>query len=376
VNAALPLVAHVVHRFDYGGLENGVANLVNGLPADRYRQAIVGLAGIGAFRERVRRPEVELVSMDKREGKDPAAYTRLWRWLRARRPAIVHTRNVGTVDCQWVAWAAGVPGRVHGEHGWEASDPFGTESRPLRLRRLCRPVIQRYVPMSRDLGRWLQDTVGVPRERIRQLYSGVDVHRFCPGRGPTATATGAGDQIVIGTVGRLDPVKNQAALVGALRRIHDRDPGGAGHLKLIIVGDGPMRAALEDRVQGAGLQEQVSLVGARQDVPELMRRMDVFALPSTNEGISNTVLEAMASGLPVVATRVGGNPELVVDGVTGALVAPGDEAALAEALARYAGDAQLRRTHGAAGRARAVEEFSIEAMMKRYCDLYDEVLGL
>jgi len=246
VNAALPLVAHVVHRFDYGGLENGVANLVNGLPADRYRQAIVGLAGIGAFRERVHRPEVELVSMDKREGKDPAAYTRLWRWLRARRPAIVHTRNVGTVDCQWVAWAAGVPGRVHGEHGWEASDPCGTESRPLRLRRLCRPVIQRYVPMSRDLGRWLEDTVGVPRGRIRQLYSGVDVHRFCPGRGPIATATGAGDQIVIGTVGRLDPVKNQAALVGALRRIHDRDPGGAGHLKLIIVGDGPMR----DRAQG------------------------------------------------------------------------------------------------------------------------------
>jgi glycosyltransferase involved in cell wall biosynthesis len=107
-----------------------------------------------------------------------------------------------------------------------------------------------------------------------------------------------------------------------------------------------------------------------------MRRMDVFALPSTNEGISNTVLEAMASGLPVVATRVGGNPELVVDGVTGALVAPGDEAALAEALARYAGDPELRRTHGAAARTRAVEEFSIEAMMKRYSDLYDEVLGL
>jgi sugar transferase (PEP-CTERM/EpsH1 system associated) len=372
MNAALPLIAHVVHRFDYGGLENGVANLVNGLPADRYRQAIVGLAGIGAFRERVRRPEVELVSMDKREGKDPAAYVRLWRWLRARRPAIVHTRNVGTVDCQWVAWAAGVPGRVHGEHGWEASDPFGTESRPLRLRRLCRPVIQRYVPMSRDLGRWLEQTVGVPCERIRQLYSGVDVHRFCPEPGAAA----ARDQVVIGTVGRLDPVKNQAALVGALRRIHDRDPARAGHLNLIIVGDGPQRVALEDCVRAAGLQGQVSLVGARQDVPALMRRMDVFALPSTNEGISNTVLEAMASGLPVVATRVGGNPELVVDGVTGALVAPGDEAALAEALARYAGDPGLRRAHGAAARTRAVEEFSIEAMMKRYSDLYDEVLGL
>jgi sugar transferase (PEP-CTERM/EpsH1 system associated) len=244
----------------------------------------------------------------------------------------------------------------------------------LRLRRLCGPVIQRYVPMSRDLGRWLQDTVGVPPERIRQLYSGVDVHRFCPDHG--STAAGADDQVVIGTAGRLDPVKNQAALVDALRRIHDRDPGRAGRLKLIIVGDGPLRAGLEQRVQAAGLQKQVSLLGARQDVPALMRGMDVFALPSTNEGISNTVLEAMASGLPVVATRVGGNPELVVDGVTGMLVAPGDDASLAEALARYAGDPLLRRAHGAAGRARAVEEFSIEAMMKRYCDLYDEVLGL
>lgn len=376
MNASLPLIAHVVHRFDYGGLENGVANLVNGLPAARYRQAIVGLAGIGAFRERVRRPEVEMVSMDKREGKDPAAYARLWRWLRARRPAIVHTRNVGTVDCQWVAWAAGVPGRVHGEHGWEAGDPFGTQPRPLRLRRLCRPVIQRYVPMSRDLGRWLEDTVGVPRERIRQLYSGVDVHRFCPEPDRGSAARDAASPLVIGTVGRLDPVKNQAALVGALRRILDRDPGRAAGLKLIIVGDGPLRTALEEHVRAAGLQAQVSLVGARHDVPALMRGMDVFALPSTNEGISNTVLEAMASGLPVIATRVGGNPELVVDGVTGTLVAPGDEGALADALARYVADPGMCRAQGAAARRRAVEEFSIEAMMKRYCDLYDEVLGL
>ncbi len=121
-----PLVAHIIFKLDFGGLENGLVNLVNRMPRDRYRHAIVCLSGFSQdFRRRLQREDVEVIAIGKRPGKDPAAYWRVWRTLRRLRPAIVHTRNLGTVDMQWVAWAAGVGRRVHGEHGWEASDPAG-----------------------------------------------------------------------------------------------------------------------------------------------------------------------------------------------------------------------------------------------------------
>ena len=146
---APPLVVHVIHRLDFGGLENGLVNLVNCMPADRFRHAIVCLAGFEPdFRDRIQRSDVEVISLGKRPGKDLAPYARMWRVLRRLAPSVVHTRNLGTVDMQWIAAAAGVPHRVHGEHGWEASDPCGRNPKALRIRRACRPVIHLYVPMS------------------------------------------------------------------------------------------------------------------------------------------------------------------------------------------------------------------------------------
>jgi len=366
------LVVHVIYRLDYGGLENGVVNLVNRIPAGRYRQAIVCLAGVGQeFRRRIRRDDVEVVSLGKRPGKDPAAYGRMWRVLRRLRPTIVHTRNLGTVDMQWVAVAAGVQRRVHGEHGWKASDPRGLGPRSLRIRRACRPAVHRYVPMSRDLARWLEAAVHVRPERIRQAYNGVDTERFRP----ATPVESAGRMVRIGTVGRLDPVKNQAALIAAFHGILERHPELAPRLRLIIAGDGPLRAVLAESVERRGIGSQVWLPGARSDVPALMRAMDVFVLPSLNEGISNTILEAMATGRPVVAARVGGNPELVVHGRTGLLYEPGDPAGLEAALEAYVATPGMGLDHGGAARERVVAGFSIDAMVRRYADFYDELLS-
>lgn len=363
-----PLIVHVIYRLDFGGLENGLVNLVNRLPAGRYRHAIVCLAGFNpVIRTRIERPDVEVLSLDKRPGKDPAAYGRMWRVLRQRRPAVVHTRNLGTVDMQWVAAAAAVPHRVHGEHGWEVDDPRGLGARSLRIRRACRPVIHRYVPMSQDIARWLERDVGVPARRIRQLYSGVDIGRFTPP--PDRQA--ASPTLRLGTVGRLDPVKNQAALLEAfagLRQQH-RD------LHLTVVGDGPLRDRLQSLAGSLGIAADVTFTGARGDTPELLRSLDVFVLPSVNEGISNTILEAMATGLPVVAARVGGNPELVVDGVSGRLYDPAGPQALEEALLPYLTDPLLRDRHGRAGRERVVQNFSLDAMVSRYLAMYDELLA-
>jgi sugar transferase (PEP-CTERM/EpsH1 system associated) len=373
VTLAAPVVAHVIYRLDHGGLENGVINLVNSLPAERFQQAIVCLAGFNPeFRRRIRREGVLVIPLEKQPGKDVGIYARMWRTLRQLRPDVVHTRNLGTLDMQWVAAAAGVPVRVHGEHGWDASDPDGLSSKRLRIRRACRPAVQHYVPMSQDIARWLERDVGVDAGRIRQLYNGVDVRRFSPGvASPVPVRAGNRDGPMIGTVGRLDPVKDQASLIRAFATLRQRYTGA----KLLVVGDGPLRTALEAQAVLAGVAEAVSFLGVRDDIPDLLRSMDVFALPSVNEGISNTILEAMASGLPVVARRVGGNPELVDDGITGTLYEGASADALARALAPYLADPTLRAAQGTAARERAVQKFSLEGMVQRYAALYDELLS-
>lgn len=370
-DAGAPLIAHVVYRFDYGGLENGIVNLVNRMPSSRFSHAIVALTGHGEeFASRVDRDRVPIVSVDKRRGKDLPAYGRMWRILRRLRPAIVHTRNLGTLDMQWVALAAGVRRRVHGEHGWDAVDPRGVSPRSLRLRRACAPVVQQYVAMSRDIASWLSRDVGVAGRRVRQIYNGVDTEKFHP-RVASHGASVASDAVTVGTVGRLDPIKNQAELLRACARILDRRPEYRSRLRLIIVGDGPLREDLAGLASELRLGDVVTMPGARSEVPDIMRSMDIFVLPSINEGISNTILEAMATGLPVVAGRVGGNPELVVDGVTGTLYEAGQ---LDAAIERYLGDPARRADHGDAGRARAVGTFSLDGMIRAYMDLYDGVL--
>ena len=368
-----PLIVHVIHRLDFGGLENGLVNLVNRLPPRRYRHAIVCLAGVNSeFRKRIQQRDVDVVSIDKRPGKDLGAYLRMWQVLRRLHPSIVHTRNFGTVDMQWVAAAAGVRHRVHGEHGWDMSDTSGLNPRSLFIRRACKPVIQRYVSMSKDIARWLVASVGVDPVRVRQLYSGVDTDRFRPSvNAPPAVPdkTRLKDRaIVLGTIGRLDPVKNHASLLQAFAVLHSR----CRLLKLTIVGDGPLRPALEAQATSLGIADHVTFTGARDDIADLLRTFDLFVLPSVNEGISNTILEAMASGLAVVAGRVGGNPEVIIDGQTGRLYDPTTPGALEQALLPYITDPALREVHGKAGRDRVVQNFNLDAMVQRYVDLYDE----
>jgi glycosyltransferase involved in cell wall biosynthesis len=181
--------------------------------------------------------------------------------------------------------------------------------------------------------------------------------------------------VTFGTVGRLDPVKNQAAMLHALRSILDARPDLTGRVKLIIVGDGPAACDLRDLVRALRLESEVTLLGARSDIPVLLRSIDVFMLTSLNEGISNTILEAMSSGLPVIASRVGGNPELVVNGVTGLTYPVDSPAALERAMLHYIDDPGARTTHGDAARAIVVRDFSLDAMMARYADLYREMMA-
>jgi len=374
---AIPLIAHVLHRLDYGGLENGLINLINGLPAERFSHAVICLAGSSEFRDRIRRADVRVYSLDKRPGKDLPAYGRLWQLFRRLRPAVVHTRNPGVIDCAVVAWAAGVPVRIHGCHGWDVDDLHGDRPRRALLRRACAPVITRYVAVSRHIGQWLQTTDGVPPGAITQIYNGVDVERFAPGvsRAPPLFAPPAGGSLfIIGTVSRLEAVKDPCTLARAFAELVGRRPSYRTRLRLAIIGDGNLRKDVLAILSAAGCQELALVTGWRDDIPDLMRQLDLFVLPSINEGISNTILEAMACGLPIVATAVGGNGELVVEGENGSLVPPSSPARMADALERYVQDAALTAAQSQASRRRADREFSLGVMLRRYADLYTELL--
>jgi sugar transferase (PEP-CTERM/EpsH1 system associated) len=366
-----PLVVHVLYHLCMGGLENGLVNLVNRIPADRFRHAIVCMAYFDDFRRRITRPDVEVVAMGVHERGLARVTPDLLRLFRRLRPAIVHSRNPSGMDALLPAALAGVPWRIHGEHGWETDDLEGRNRKNEWNRRLHAPLVHRFVALSRHQVRYLTDRVGIAPSRIMQIYNGVDVERFRP-REPAVARTGAPRPFVIGTVGRMQEVKDPLNLVDAFLHLRRARPDLAARARLCMVGDGALREAVAARLREGGASDSASLPGAREDVAGELRAFDLFALPSRAEGISNTILEAMASGLPIVATRVGGNPELVEEGRTGFLVPPADPVALADALARYAGDAALAAAHGAAGRERARAEFSLDRMIERYTALYDE----
>jgi sugar transferase (PEP-CTERM/EpsH1 system associated) len=373
------LIVHVVHRLDYGGLENGLVNLINRLPDDRLRHAVVCLAGYTTFAERLEK-DVELVDLNKQPGKDLGLYVRLYRTFRRLRPALVHTRNLATIEAQLPAFLAGVPARVHGEHGWDVHDLGGVNPRYRLLRRAVRPLVQRYVPLSGELERYLVDRIGVAPAKITRICNGVDLERFRPRRlsddSPWPAGFAAEDAIVIGSVGRMEEVKDPLNLVDAFLELWRRDAPWSERLRLVMVGDGRLREEAVRRLEAAGAADRAWLPGARSDTPELLRAMDLFVLPSLAEGISNTILEAMASGLAIVATVVGGNAELVEEGRTACLVPSASPSALADAVASYLGEPRRLREHGEAARRRAEARFGIDDMVARYLGVYEGLLGV
>ncbi len=372
-----PLIVHVIHHLVMGGMENGLVNLINRIPADRYRHCVICVEDFSDFRNRIERPDVEVLALRRSELSTMQLYRRIHAILKARRPAIVHSRNLSGLDALLPALTAGVTIRVHGEHGWDVSDLHGDTIRSRLLRKLHRPLVNRYITVSKDLQNYLIRRIGVARSRISQIYNGVDTSRFVsagatgkpPGRMPEDFY--GDDKIVIGTVGRLQPVKDQATLVRAFGRMAREDTQFRKHARLVIVGDGPQRDALANCIKEEALADLAWLPGARDDAAPLYQCLDIFVLPSLNEGISNTLLEAMSSGLPVIATAVGGNAELVVDDTTGKLIRRSDPIQLAGELRTYAFDANLRMRQGAAGRRRALESFSIDAMVGGYLEVYD-----
>jgi len=355
-------VLHIMNSIGLGGLENGVSMLVR--------------HSSGAFRH-------EVLSFHRFEEGDPIGRNvpfppgtrlhllrrgtvgslrflwRMSRMLRSIAPDVIHARNWAGIDGVLAARLAGQRRVVMGEHGWSPDDPQGLDPWRRRVRRFASRSVCEYTCVSQDIATWLQETIGI-RKPITQIYNGVDTARFQPGgaRERVREALGIGPAtFLVGSVGRLDPIKDYGTLVRAVESL----PSPGRDVQLRIAGYGSEESALR-----AACTNRSRLLGVRTDAPDLLRAFDLFVLPSINEGISNTILEAMASGLPVVATRVGGSPEIVQPGVTGALVEPCDVDAMRDAIALYVADPERCAREGAAARRIALERFSIARMVAEY----------
>lgn len=373
-----PLILHVMYRFDTGGLENGIVNLINHMPSDAYRHAVLALTEVTEFRNRIQRNDVEFISLRKRPGHGLWQYPKLFKLFRQLRPAIVHSRNLAALEVQAPAWAAGVPVRIHGEHGRDVGDLDGNNIIYQRVRRFYKPFVHHYTALSRDLADYLLYKVCVSQGKITQVYNGVDTDRFGPTLRGTLPITGCPfnpeQHWLVGTVGRMQIVKDQVMLAHAFVQALALNPDLQTRMRLIMVGEGPLRAHAQAVLDAAGLGALAWFPGERSDVADIMRGLHAFALPSLGEGISNTILEAMASALPVVATAVGGNADLVVQDQTGYVVPPAHPQAMALQLVALASNPEQARSMGQLGRERVQLMFSLRAMVATYQSVYDQQL--
>jgi sugar transferase (PEP-CTERM/EpsH1 system associated) len=367
-------IVHVVYSFATGGLENGVVNIINHLPKKLYQHSIICVTGHDElFFSRIKITNVKIYDLDKPQGRDVLWLYRCWKLLKKLKPDICHTRNLSALEAQLPAWLARIPMRIHGEHGWDVFDLGGTNTKYQKVRKVFKPLVNQYVSLSVESIEYLINKIEVKPTLISHICNGVDIHQFCPQALTVNLPEGfkQPDSIVFGTVGRLAEVKNQTFLVAAFCHLWLKYPELQHKLRLIIVGEGVLLPKLKQDIRIANAESGVWLTGRRENVSELMNAMDVFVLPSLAEGIPNTMLEAMASGLPVIATNVGGNSDLILPQHSKShLVEVNNIKQLSGAMEIYIKSKEQLAIDSLLVRQHCEDNFGIQVMVDHYHHLY------
>jgi len=376
-------VAHVITRLCRGGAQENAFHSVRLANRERYAVDLVSgptFGDEGSIEDTVRAAGIEIVRQPHLVRRvaprsDLAALCGLTRLFRAQRYDIVHTHTskAGFVG-RLAAMRSGVPVIVHTPHG----NVFDGYFNPLTTRLFIE--MERYA--ARHTDRIVELTPGGVeehlkldigrREQFEVIFSGIDLAPFDAARArreETRCALGCSDDtFLVGAVGRLEPIKGFAYFVDAARRVADRVP----HARFVLAGQGMLEKDL--RAQSASLGERFRLLGPRDDVPDIMAALDVFVLTSLNEGMGRVLLEAGAAGVPSVASRVGGVPDIVRDGCTGLLVPARDPKAIAEAICALAANDARCRSIGDAARAYVVPAFGLERMQEKIEMLYEALI--
>lgn len=359
-------IFYLITELDVGGAEKTLFELATRLDRRRFEPAVGCLFGRGEVGRWLEERGVEVVHFDMRGKADWGVVRRVRHELLRRGPELLHTflfhaNVVGRLAARRVP-LKGVVSSVRVE-----------ERRRLHLLgdRLTRGLMDAETCVSESAREYTHRRARVPLDKLAVVPNGIEVERHTHPPPPPVSWRLPADGPLVATVARLDAQKDPETLIAAFALARQRVPKAS----LAWAGGGPLFAATRDRIRRAGLAECVRLLGAVDDVRPLLGAADAFALASRWEGMPNSVLEAMAAGLPVVATAVGGCPELVVDAETGLLVPPGDARALADALVSLLSDPPKARKMGQAGRARARDHFSLDGMVRANVAIYERLLS-
>lgn len=369
-DAARPVkVAHVIWSLGLGGAEQVVLGLVRNMDRSRYQPIVICLDDKGPFASGAEEAGVPVLELKKKRGADFLLPFRLAGLLREQKVKLVHTHLFnGHLWGRLAALIAGLPvvSTEHGMDQWRTSLHHAFDT-------LLTLKNSRMIFVSEEARAFYRSRVPAFKGRDCVFFNGIETARFSgrdsrdKARAELGFSPGAW---VVGTAGRFVPEKRHDVFFAALKALRARGLDAKG----LVIGGGPLQESVEGNVRDAGLSDHVVLTGVRQDLPDLYPAMDVFMLSSDREGLPITILEAMAAGVPVVSTNVGGIHACVRPGETGWLVPPGDAEALALAAYQAYSDAAQTRVKTDAARKLIKNEFSVEAMTAQYEALYDEVL--
>lgn len=355
-----------------GGAEKALVDLALRLDRDRFNVTVVATRATGNYQPLLDAAGVRTLVLDRKSRWESYKMLELVRFMRRQPVHVLHTHLFGANTWGRVLGKlAGVPVIIAHEH-WSSK-----ANREVWVDRLLYRLTDRILVPSEASKQLVMQMEGIPARYLDVAYNGVDISQFKPGSDLLSVRQELGispEEVVIGTVGRLSADKGgQDDLLWAvseLRKTHSA-------VRLLVVGDGPLRPELEKYASELGLPDSQAarFTGTRNDVARLLSAMDVFVLPSHKEALPIAVLEAMSVRLPVVATRVGGVPEVVEDGTTGLLVEPGDRSGMRDALSRLVSDRGMAGSMGAAGQARVRAGFTVEKMVEHVESLYEELAG-
>lgn len=358
-------VLHLIETSGPGGAENMLISLVKNLDRSRYR-SFVCLLRDGWLKTQLERLGIETIVVPQHCSLDVLWLFRNYRLLKHRSIHVMHAHEFAmNVYGSFLSSVTGIPivATVHGKNYF-----WVKWRRRLAYRFVARQSVM--VGVSEDLKQFLTQRAAIHPDKVRIVHNGVDLYRYAESDRPNTIRKELeinDNQPVIGTVGNLYAVKGQTYLLRACVVVARAFPD----FMLLVAGRGDQLGALEEEARGLGILRNVRFLGFREDIPCLLQAMDVFVLPSFSEGLPLSILEAMALGKPVVASNVGGIPEVVKDGMTGYLVPPKDPEALAEKILLLLHHPQLAADLGRSGRKRVQEAFSLEQMIQEYQSLYE-----
>ena len=365
-------IMHILYSFDVGGLETGIANLINHMDAEKFSHSICVFSKRTSALEKVENKNIKLHIIKRNFRNDPVSILRLASLLRKNRPDIVRTYNWGGMDGVIAARLSGIRAIVHSEHGFDIEEIYKKKRRRILLRRAFLRQCIRVIAVSHVLKTWLINDVKIPEDKVVFIPNGYDTKLFFPGKDRDKRRDlGIKDgEIVIATVGALKKLKNQRCLIGAFAGLSK----AYHNLRLMLVGEGPLRADLENFATGEGIREKVIFTGEVAQTASLYRTMDIFVLPSLCENAPNVLLEAMASGLPIVASDVGDVRHMLEAGKGGIIVKPGDLQEIEEGIKYFLENPSQAQEKGNFACTKAKESFDIKKIKLIYESLYASLL--